>query len=78
MLAILLNLTYTNDIYMRTKKSLGSALRGFCMLSKGYDRSFIDNDKHKTVSFMPRVDDIFRRGNSYLNLLSLVESRVGY
>ena len=41
-LAILLNLTYTNDIYMRTKKSLGSALRGFCMLSKGYDRSFID------------------------------------
>ena len=39
MLAILLNLTYTNDIYMRTKKSLGSALRGFCMLSKGYDHS---------------------------------------
>ena len=24
------------------KESLGSALRGFCMLSKGYNRSFID------------------------------------
>ena len=27
---------------------------------------------------MPRVDDIFRRGNSYLNLLSLAENREKY
>ena len=27
---------------------------------------------------MPRVDDIFRSGNSYLNMLSLAENRVRY
>ena len=69
MLAILLNLIYTSDIYMRTKKSLGSALRGFCMLSKGYDRSFINKAwaiRLLVLSFsLPRAGDTFRRGRAH-------------
>ena len=33
------------------KESLGSALRGFCMLSKGYNRSFIDKGWALRVAF---------------------------